>query len=369
MSAEIMQMRRKRMRGVALGILAVGLAGGVAACGSAEADGADPATDQEHFSRVINVEVMTVTPEPFVEEIQVTGTARANRDVMVAAEESGTIRKVFVDKGSHVAAGQPLMKIDDRILAAQVEQARAQAELARQTWERRKRLWENDRVGSEIVYLQAKFAAEQTAASLRSLEARLARTTIRAPFAGVMDDRTVEVGSMVAPGQTVARVIDLDPVKIVGGVPERFAADIRPGAQATVTFDVLEGQRFRAKVSFVGSAVDARNRTFPIELVLPNRDDLIKPEMVANVAVVRRVVQDAVVVPQDALVRVEDGYVVFVVTNWNEGPVAEVRPVQVGPAQHNTVVLEKGLVAGEKLIVVGQKSVADGDRVKVVEEH
>jgi membrane fusion protein, multidrug efflux system len=94
-----------------------------------------------------------------------------------------------------------LLKIDDAVLRAQVGQARAQADLAEQTWERRKRLWEEDRVGSELAYLEAKFAAEQTAANLAGLEARLERTTIRAPFTGILDERAVEVGTMVSPAR------------------------------------------------------------------------------------------------------------------------------------------------------------------------
>lgn len=301
-----------------------------------------------------------------MDEIQLTASVRANQDVQVAAEESGKIREIMVEKGSRVTEGQPIAKIDDAILSAQVEQARAQAELAAQTWERRKRLYEEDQVGSEIAYLEAKFAAEQTAANLKGLEERLARTTIRAPFDGVLDERMVEVGSSVAPGQVVARVVDLDPVKVTAGVPERYAADVRKGAEAGVTFDVFPDDRYRARIEYVGATVSPQNRTFPIEVVLPNPKGLIKPQMVANVSVARRDLASVVVVPQDALVRVENGYVVFVAGDRGQGPIAEVRPVTLGPSQRNEVVIESGVQEGDRLIVVGQKSVADGDHINVV---
>lgn len=335
----------------------------VSGCGDAGAEASEGAS----FVRVINVEVSTLAPEPFVEEIRLTGSVWANQDVQVAAEESGVIRRIFKDKGARVRAGEALAKIDDAILSAQVEQARAQASLASQTWERRKRLWEEDRVGSEIAYLEAKFAAEQTAANVRALEERLARTTVRAPFDGILEDRMIEVGTMVSPGMVVGRVVDLDPVKIVAGVPERYAADVAPGTEAAVTFDVFPGQTFQAPVGFVGATVNPQNRTFPVEMVMPNPMGLIKPEMVANMAVIRRQIPDAVVVPQDALIRVEDGYVAFVVAERDGVPVAEVRPLRLGPSQRNTVVVEEGLQPDDRLIVVGQKSVADGDRVNVVQ--
>jgi RND family efflux transporter MFP subunit len=348
-----------------MGASAVLMAAAVAGCGSAEANGAQ-GSDGEEFVRVINVEVMELRPSTFVEEIRLTAVATANQDVMVAAEESGVIRQILVDKGARVREGQEIAKIDDSVLRAQVAQAQAQADLAAQTWERRKRLWEEDRVGSEIAYLEAKFAREQTAANLQALQERLARTTIRAPFSGVLDERLVELGSMVGPSQPVARVVDLNPIKVVAGVPERYAADVRVGAAAQVSFDVLPGQTFEAPIRYVGVVVDPQNRTFPVEIVLPNASRLIKPEMVANVVVARRTVEDATVVPQDALVRVQDGYVVFVVEQGSEGAVVASRPVRLGPTRRNLVVVESGVEVGESLVVVGQKSVAAGDRVSVV---
>lgn len=337
-----------------------------AGCGDAQADDTEQQQEAGAFSRVINVETLEVRPELFEEQIRLTGVALADQDVTVSAEESGVIREVLAEKGTRVTEGQALLKIDDAVLRAQVNQARAQADLAAQTWERRQRLWEDDRVGSELAYLEARFAAEQTAANVAGLEARLERTTIRAPFDGVLDDRSVEVGSMVSPGQEVARVVALSTVKVAAGMPERYAADVGTGGSAVVHFDVLPGERFPANITYVGASVSPQNRTFPIEIRMANPRNLIKPEMVANVVVERRTIPEALVVPQDALVRVEDGYVVFVAEEDGEGMVARARPVELGPTQNNQVVITSGLEAGERLIVVGQRSVAAGDRINVV---
>jgi len=348
------------MKGSAVLLVAIALAG----CGNAEAETDVPGA--EETVRIINVEVTEITTGAFTDRIDLTGAVLANRDVQISAEESGVIREILKEKGSRVVAGEALAKIDDTILRAQVDQARAQAELASQTWQRRQRLWEESQVGSEIAYLEAKFAAEQTAANLRVLEERLARTTVRAPFDGVLESRTIEVGSMVSPGMVVARVVDLDPVKILAGVPERYAADVKVGARAVVTFDVFPGELFTAAIRYVGATVDAQNRTFPIEVVLPNPRGIVKPEMVSNLAVTRHQLDSAVVVPQDALVRVEAGYAVFVVVERDGATVAEVRPIVLGASQRDLVVVESGVQPGDRLIVVGQKTVADGDRVNVV---
>ena len=356
--------RRNLSRALLLAVL-----GGVAACGNAEAgdSAAEGRGDGDTgFVRIINVETETVAREEFVERVRLTGVVEANRDVQVSAEESGRVVETLLEKGARVRAGQPILRIDDSLLASQVDQARAAAELARETWQRRKRLWEEDQVGSELAYLEARFASEQADANLRTLQERLDRTVIRAPFDGVLEDRMVEAGALVSPGTPVARVVDVNPVKIAAGVPERYAPDVTVGAPATVTFDVLPEANAEAEVHFVGAAVDSRNRTFPVELRLPNSGGLIKPEMVANVTVQRRRVSDALVVPQDAVVRMADGYQVFVVEGEGDAARARARAVTLGTSQANRVVVLEGLEEGEQLVVMGQKSVADGDRVRIV---
>jgi len=131
--------------------------------------------------------------------------------------------------------------------------------------------------------------------------------------------------------------------------------------------DALPDAAFEGRVGFVGATVDPQSRTFPVEVTLPNRSRLIKPEMVADVRVERRAIDDALVVPQDAVVRVENGYVVFVVVGTDGETRVEARDVVVRASQANRVVLEGDVAAGERLVVVGQQLVADGDRVRVVE--
>lgn len=342
------------------------LGGLVGACGSVQADGSEDAETSQDFVRMINVEVEPISKQRFTEEIRLTSVATANQDVLLEAEESGTIRALYVDRGDRVREGDPIAKIDDRILAAQVAQARAAAELAQQTWERRKRLWEEDRVGSEIAYLEAKFAAEQAAAALDALEQRLANTTVRAPFGGVFDERHVDIGTGVSPGETIGRVVDLDPIKVVAGVPERYASDVRVGTPAELGFKALDGRRYTSRVAYVSATVDPGSRTFGIEIEIENAGGEIKPQMVADLSVTRRDLEDVIVVPQDALVRVEDGYVVYVVVERGGEQVAEVRDVVVGASRRNLVVIDEGVSEGERLIVTGQRSVADGDRVNVV---
>jgi membrane fusion protein (multidrug efflux system) len=172
---------------------------------------------------------------------------------------------------------------------------------------------------------------------------------------------------MVAPGSPVVRVLDVNRVTVAAGVPERYALDVRPGARVRVSFDALNGEEFEGSIQFVGSAVNPRNRTFPVEFSIPNSNGMIKPEMVAEVSLLRRVVDDALAVPQEAVVRLTEGDAVYVIRVEEGQEVAEARLVTLGLAQDNRVEITSGVAPGERVVVVGQQEVADGDVVRIVE--
>ena len=345
------------------GIVAIGLvAAAVSACG--EAGGAEVASTDEERVRTVNVEVMEVAPRTFTNVVRIVGTVEAERDVTVSAEEGGRVEALLAAKGSMVRAGQPLLRIDDGVLRAQLDQAASQAALAEETWERQKRLWEQDSVGTEMAYLQARYNAETAKAQARVLNERVSRTVVRAPIAGVLDDRMVEVGTMVGPGAPVVRILDADTVKIVGGVPERFAADIERGSEVAVVVDALGGRTYAGAIDFVGSAIAGDSRTFPIEVVVPNPGLGIKPGMVANVQIARQALDSALVVPRSAVLRREDGYILYVARETAKGWRAEARPVVPGATRSEQVVIEQGLEPGERVVVVGQQRVAHGDALR-----
>ena len=355
---------------VSAGSLApVFLAAALAGCSPADGGEAHADTTRQveaGGARVVNVEVTPVSLSPFVDFIRITGEVAALHDVTISAEESGVIARFFVEKGSEVERREAIAKVDDAVLRAQVDEARALAELAREQYERQRRLWEDEKIGSEIAYLQAKSASEAAAARLATLRARLARTVIRSPVAGIFDEKFVEVGEMAVPGAPIARVVSISRVKIVGGVPERFAPSVQVGDSARIRLDVLPDQEFLGKISFVGASVDDRSRTVPIEIVLDNPEGVAKPRMVANVQIERERLDSAVVVPQDVVVRTEDGYQVFVVVEQDGAAVAEARTVALGPSYANRVVIEDGLSVGDRLITLGHRLVDVGSRVRVV---
>lgn len=334
------------------------------ACGGAEGEGTETAEAAE-FHRVVNVEVETVAPRPYAVSVRVTGMAAALRDVMVAADEAGVVSEILAEQGSEVELGAPILKLDDEILRAQHRVASARAQYDEGYRERTRRLYEESGIGSEVAYLQAKRAAEESAGNLAVLETRLAHATVRVPFDGILDSRLVEVGSFVAPGTPVARVVQIDTIKVLAGVPARFAAVVGSGTKATAHFGGDE-MSLSGTVAYAGATVDLQTRTMPIELTFPNPGRRIKAGGVADVVLTVDEVPDALVLPRVALISMEEGQAVFVVADSGEHAVAEARQVRVASWQGNEVVVESGVAPGDRVVVVGQRGLTHGDWVRVV---
>jgi membrane fusion protein, multidrug efflux system len=352
-------MNARYIAGAALAASALLLAG----CAGSEA-AATPAEGTE-AARVITVEVEEVRPAPFTDFVRIVGTVAASRDVVVAAEEGGVVRQLLAERGARVSAGQPIARVDDAVLRAQAEQAAAAAGLAAESWARQQRLWEVERIGTEMAYLEARYGARSAEAGARVLQERLARTVVRAPVAGVVEERFVEVGSMVAPGTPVARVVDASTVKVLGGIPERHAGDVARGAELRVSFPALEGAEQVGRVEFVGATLNESNRTFPVEVRVANPTGALRPGMAANLQVARATAGEALLVPQNAVLRRENGFVVYVAVERGGEKVAELRDVVPGAVQGERVVVEQGLRPGERVITVGQQQVSTGDRLRI----
>jgi membrane fusion protein (multidrug efflux system) len=318
-------------------------------------------------ARTINVEVVRLEPGPFEVLLRLVGTATAYHDLRLAAEEGGRVAQVYADKGRYVRAGEPIMKIDDTLLRAALQEARAAYELARETYERQRRLWEEDSIGTELQYLQARYNYAAALSKLQTLEARLEKAVIRAPVSGVVERLFVREGEMAAPGAPVVRLLQIDRIRVVAGVPEQWAERIRTGMPVELRFDVLPGRTFQGRIAYVGAALDGQNRTLPIEMELSNPRGLIKPEMVAELHLLLERLPRVLAIPKAVLNRTENGFQVFVAVPQPDGSYrAEARLVELGPENEGNVVVQRGLQPGELLIKTGFERLNPNDPVRIL---
>lgn len=356
-------MNLKAALGLPLFAAAILSAGLLAGCGG----NAQPA--EEDYTRVLNIEVEEVVPEPFTAMIRVAASIEAFHDVTIVAEEGGVVDRILVPRGARVQKGQTLARLDSEVLQAQLEEARAAADLVQDQWQRQKRLWEEEQIGTELAYIQARENARMRAATVRTLETRLRKATIRSPVSGTFEDYFVEEGEYATPGAPFARVISTQRMKLTGGVPERFSTEITVGTPVEIMLAPYSDRRFHGTISFVGNALDTQSRTIPVEVYLDNPGGIMKAGMIANLSIVRMQLEDALVVPQEAVLRNEGGYHVFVAEREDSLIVARSRQVQLGPSQEDRVVITSGLKPGDRVVTVGQLKLGNGDVLNVVKKN
>ena len=341
------------------------VAGLIAGC-----SGEEPATEKAAATKTVNVETRMVEPEVFKQYLRLVGTVESENDVQISAEVSGRIEEYYAEKGDVISKGGPILKIDDSRLQRQQAQLEAQVEQARERYERLKRVFEQDSIGAEIDVINAKTTYEERKSALEAVEVDLRNTTVRAPFTATLDEKMLETGEMASPGAILVRLIGTRKLKVVAGIPSRFADAISKGDQAQVWFDFNTTDTLRLPISYVGQSINKDARTFKAEINLPQDTRNFKVDMNANVKV-RTFEQDSsVVVGEEYIYQKEKVNVVYVVARGDSNhTVAKERIIRTGPAYENSILVENGLNIGEELITVGSSFLQDSMRINIVEKR
>lgn len=319
--------------------------------------------------KTVNVETRHLTPEVFESYLKLVGNVTTNRDVQVAAEVSGRIIDVRKDEGEEVREGETVVKVDDRRLQQELNRLQATTEQSRENYERLKRLYEDENIGSEIDYLNAKYNYQQNNAALEGLKVDMEHTSISAPFTGVVESILTEVGEMVAPGTPVYRLISRNQKSVLIGVPARNSGSIELGDIAEVWFDFDPDTKYELPITYVGNSINPNNRTFDVKIKLPADLNKVKVDMIANVRLRTERIDYAIVIGEEYVFQKEGNNVVYLFDQDENGePIASERVVNLGSKYGNEVVVKNGLKAGEELITLGASYLQDGSRVNKVQE-
>ncbi|WP_431165767.1 efflux RND transporter periplasmic adaptor subunit [Tenacibaculum halocynthiae] len=308
--------------------------------------------------------------EVFVHYLDLQGNVQTKKNLLVYPEMAGKLVKVYVKEGQRVVKGQALAKIDDGGLYQQVAQVEVQAALAKTTFERQKRLWDQ-KVGSEIQFLQAKTNYEAATRSVNQLKQQLGRSVIKAPFTGIVDDVIKEEGTVVAPGAgaEVFRVVNLGNMYIETDVPESYITTVKKGKEVQVEFPVL-GKTVTSSVRQAGNFINPANRTFKVEVGVPNKDRSIKPNLTAKLRINDYTNQKAILIPQSIISENAKGeqYVYIVENVKNKIGKARQVIIKTGKTQGDVIEVLSGLTNGVQIIEEGARSVKDKQEVKLLNQ-
>jgi len=313
------------------------------------------------------ITIFTAKEAVFNHFVELQGNVDTKQNLVIYPEYSGVLSRVYVKDGQKVSKGQILAKIDDGGLSQQLSQLEIQSNLAKTTFERQERLW-NQKIGSEIQFLQAKAAYEGQLEATKQLQQQVGKTVVRAPFSGTIDDVITDQGSVVIPGQSqLFRIVNLDDMYIQTDVPERYVSDIVEGKKVKVEFPVL-AKEVDAKVRQAGNFINPTNRTFKVEVAFPNKGMDIKPNLSAKLKINDYTNEKAILIPQSIISENAEGrQYVYTITNKTDNKATVKREfIETGKTQGDYIEVRSGIQNGEEIIDEGARSVKDGQDVKVL---
>lgn len=315
------------------------------------------------------VSALEVQEETFNHFLELQGDVKTKQNVLIYPEMAGTLERVYVKDGQRVQKGQTLATIDDGGLSSQLEQLKTQEALAKTTFERQKRLWEEN-IGSEIQYLQAKADFEARQNNVKQLESQLAKSIIRAPFTGIIDDVIRDQGTVVSPGpgSEIFRIVNLSDMYIDVEVPERYLGAVTEGKEVKVFFPVL-GDSLTTKVRTTGNFINPNNRSFTVEIPVPNKGGNIKPNLTARVRINDYTNEKALLIPQSIISENAEGEQYVYTAEPQEGEnyaQAKRQIIVTGQTQGALVEVVSGLEPGQLVIREGARSVKDGQNVEIL---
>ena len=321
------------------------------------------------LKRVPLVTALEAKHEVFNHYIELQGDVKTKQNVLIYPEMPGTLEKVYVTRGQNVVKGQLLATIDDGGMSQQVAQLEATTALAKTTFERQKSLW-SQKIGSEIQFLQTKTNYEAQKNSLEQLKKQLGKASIRAPFSGVIDEVIKDQGTVVAPGMSseIFRIVNLNNMYIETAVPEKYISTITKGKAVEVFLPMLS-KTLNTKIRETGNFINPANRTFIIEIEVPNSDKSIKPNLTAKLKINDYTNQKALLIPQSIISENAEGQqYVYIITdlNGNKG-FAKQTVVKTGKTEGDVIEILEGISEGDMLIQAGARTVKNGQEVKISE--
>ncbi len=294
--------------------------------------------------------------------INLQGTVASDQNVTLNPEMGGTITAVLVKEGQRVSAGQTLVKFDDQSLHDRVNEVQTQLNLATTTFERQANLW-NQKIGSEMQYLQTKAQKEGLEKTLKSIYTQINKMRITAPFSGIVDEIFFKKGELTGPQSPVLRLINLSKMYVEVEVPETYLKSIKKGTPVILDFASI-GKKINAKINEVSNYINPDNRSFKVRINLNNQDGALKPNLLANIAI-NDFSGKGIVLPKQ-IIQMNQAGEKFVYAVHKEGNSIKTnkRVLELGTEYNNEILILNGLKTGDTLVNEGGKFLKDGDQIE-----
>ena len=284
----------------------------------------------------------------------------------------GRIKKIYVNEGQRVKRGQLLVSLNTDVTESTIQEVKTSLELTKKLYDKQKSLWEQ-KIGSEMQYLEAKNSYEQTEARLKTLKAQIEMSNIRAPFNGIIDEIFQKEGELGAPGFRILQMVNLSKLKIAADVSEAYLPSITKGKTIEVSIPTYPDMKLAVPIYRAGNVINAANRTFRVEVQLVNKNEKLKPNMLAVMKINDITIDSAIIIPsniikKDILKSTEGSFkeFLFIAEEKDNKIVANKIYVETGETYNNESVITGGLEPEQKVIVEGYNTVSTGTEVRIL---
>lgn len=305
----------------------------------------------------VPVSIKEIKPELFNHYIEITGKLEAEGDAYISPEMNGQIETIHVKEGSTVKKGQLLVSLNTSLIESSIKEVETGLELANKLFDKQQELWDQ-KIGSEMQYLEAKNAKEQAEARLATLETQLDMARVKAPFGGVVETIIMKEGELAIPGMQLIQLLSLNDLKVYGNISERYMASVKKGNSVTITFPDVEDYTVEAPIFRVGNTIDNGSRTFRIEVKINNKKGTLKPNMYSIIRLNDFSSDAAFVVPSMVIKQDIKGSYIYVADLENNK--ATKKYVSTGLSYEDQTLITEGIKTGDKVIIQGFAQVSDG---------
>jgi membrane fusion protein (multidrug efflux system) len=331
------------------------MAAAVAACTKASPESKRAGGPAGGGPQAMPVEVASARADTVVDAILASGQIEAVQSIEIRPDIEGRLAQILVREGAEVAKGAPLFKVDDGELKAEVARAEADRDLARQALERTRDLM-GQRASSQADLERAEATARSTQAQFELLSLRLSRTTVRAPFGGVVGQRFVSLGDYVTTSSRLAALQTVNPQRAVFQVPERYADRLKAGQKVVFRVAALPGREFSGIVDFVDPVVQLPGRTIMVKAEVPNGQRALQAGMFIEARLATDIRPAAIVIPEDAVLPLQGATFAWVAKDGK----ATRRQIELGVRTPGWVEAKKGIARGDLVVVGGQERLSEG---------
>lgn len=298
-------------------------------------------------------------PREFADNLSLTGTLEANEQIEVRSEVSGVVEQINFEEGSTVSKGQALVKVNDIELRAELRKVQTAQGLSSENARRAKLLLEKEAISQEE-YDVATADYKSAQAQVQLVQAQISKTTIRAPFSGKIGLRSISKGSYISPTTMIAKLVNTNQLKITFSIPEKYAQTMK--VNQTLTFTTSGSKEVQnAKIYAIEPEIEIETRTLKIRAIADNKDGKLIPGTFANVSLPLAKLENALLVPTEALIPIQNGKKIFVSEN---GKAKEVI-VETGARTDKDILITSGLKAGDTILTSGVMTLKNDSPVKV----